>query len=85
MTEFTEEGIAELIAVLPPAPPAWVQTAVELPGARAAIDELAARATADRDARAAILNDLERALRDAGVEPRPLLLDDLRARLSGLQ
>jgi hypothetical protein len=52
MTELEEERLAELIAVLPPAPPAWVEAATELPHARAAIEELAARAAADRDARA---------------------------------
>jgi hypothetical protein len=81
MTEFTEEHIAELISVLRPAPTAWVQAAIDLPAARAAMDGLVARAQADREARDAILADLEKALREAGVEPSRPLLDDLRARL----
>ena len=83
MTRLHEERLGELIATLPPAPAAWVRAAVELPGARAAIDDLAARATADHAVRKAILADLEQALRGAGIEPRPPLLDDLRARLDG--
>ena len=69
MTGPNEETLADLIAALPPAPSAWVQSAVELPQARAVIDELVARATADSQAREAILADLERALRGRGVEP----------------
>ncbi|HET8979157.1 MAG TPA: hypothetical protein VFN87_13430 [Solirubrobacteraceae bacterium] len=79
-----EEQLAELIAALPPAPEGWVRAAIELPGARAAIEGLTARAAADSEARAAMLADLERALRGAGVEPGPGLLDVLRARLRGL-
>ena len=81
MPEFSEERLAELIALLPPPPVGWVQAAIELPRARAAIDELTVRATADQQLRRAILADLEEALRGAGVEPRPELLESLRARL----
>ena len=81
MTHLTEEEIAELIAVMPPAPTGWMQAAIELPRARATIDELVAQAIADRQRREAMLADLEAALRTAGVEPRPRLVDDLRARL----
>jgi len=84
MPEFSEEQVAELIALLPPPPRAWVQAASELPRARAAIDELTIQATGDRQARDAILADLEQALREAGVEPRPRLLESLRARINGL-
>jgi hypothetical protein len=81
MTHITEEGLAELIAALRPAPTAWVESAIELPLVRATIDELVARAMGDHQRRAAILADLEAALRAAGVQPRPQLVDDLRARL----
>lgn len=83
MTELSEEQLAELIAALPPAPAGWVQAAVELPAAREAIDQLVTRALADEEARQAILADLEAAVREAGVQPRPETLDDIRARLSG--
>ncbi len=81
MTYLTEEELAELIAIVPPAPMAWVQAAVELPQARGAIDGLVAQALADRARREAVLADLEAAFRGAGIEPRPRLLADLRARL----
>lgn len=84
MTSPTEETLADLIAALTPAPEAWVQSAVELPQVRVALDELVARATADIQARDAILADLERALRGQGVEPRRQTLEQLRVRLSRL-
>ena len=82
MTDLSEERLAHLIASLPPAPAAWTAAASELPRARAAIDELAARATADAEARRLILADLAVALRDAGVEPHPPLIEHLRSRLA---
>ena len=82
MTELTEERIADLIAALPPAPAAWVEAAIELPEARAAIDQLVERAQADRATRTAILADLESALRQAGVEPSRSMLEGVRARLN---
>ena len=81
MTHITEEELAELIAALPPPPTAWVQAAVQLPRARTTIDELVAQAIADGERREAVLGDLEAALRAAGLEPRPYLVADLRARL----
>ncbi len=84
MTNLTEETLAELIAALPPPPEAWVQGAVELPRARAVLDDLVARASADSHARDAILADLERAFRDRGVQPRRQTLEQLRVRLSRL-
>jgi hypothetical protein len=82
MTEFTEEHLAELIAALPPAPAAWVQAAIDLPAARAAMDGLTALAEADAAAREAMLADLEAALREAGVEPSRPLVEALRERLT---
>jgi hypothetical protein len=84
MTDHTEEQLAELIAALPPAPPGWVRAAIELPAARAAIDALVELAAADKAAREAMLADLESALRQAGAEPRPEVLEGLRARLHAL-
>ena len=82
MKDLPEERLGELLAALPPAPRAWVEAAVELPAARLAIDELVARALADMTTREAVLADLESALRRAGVEPRPGMVDSLRARLN---
>jgi hypothetical protein len=84
MTNLSEEKLAELIELVPPAPQGWVEAAIELPRVRAAIDELTTRAVADRQIRQAILADLEEALRTTGVEPRPKLLETLRARLTRL-
>jgi hypothetical protein len=81
MTDLSEEQLAQLIAALPPAPPAWVQAAAALPAARAAIDAIVERALAERSAREAVLADLEAALRDAGVEPHPHLVAQLRNEL----
>jgi hypothetical protein len=81
MPELTEEQIADLIATLRPAPKGWVQAAAELPEARAAIDQLVARALEDEAERRSILADLELALRESGVEPRPGVLEQVRALL----
>ena len=84
MADLSEERLGALIARLPPPPEGWVEAAVELPRARSAIDGLVELANRDRELREAILADLDQALRGAGVEPRPPLLDSLRARLSEL-
>jgi hypothetical protein len=81
MIPLAEEQIAELIALLPPPPPGWIEAASELPAARAAMDELVEQAAADVAARQAILSDLEGALLAAGVDPRPQLVRALQARL----
>jgi hypothetical protein len=84
MPDIPEERLGELIAVLAPPPPGWVQAAIELPLGHAAIDELIAQAIADQRRREAIVADLEEALRGAGIEPRPSLVESLRSRISGL-
>jgi hypothetical protein len=85
MSHLSEETLAELIAALPPAPEGWVQGAIELPRARGVIDELVARASADHQAREAILADLEEALRSQGVQPHGPVLERLRTALSRLE
>jgi hypothetical protein len=82
MTTYDEERLAELLALLPPAPRAWVQAAQELPLARQQVDGLVARAEADAAFRAQVLADLEAALDAAGVEPRPVVVESLRRRLA---
>ena len=76
-----EERLAELLAMLPPAPTGWVRAAQELPALRRTLDELAARAEADAAFRAELIADLERALEAEGVEPTPRVLEELRSRL----
>jgi hypothetical protein len=82
MSSYDEERLAELLALLPPAPRAWVQAAQELPLAREQLDGLVARAEADAAYRAQVLADLEAALDAAGVEPRPAVVESLRRRLA---
>jgi hypothetical protein len=82
MSSYDEERLAELLALLPPAPHAWVQAAQELPRARAQLDGLVARAEADAADRAQVLADLEAALDAAGVAPRPAVVESLRRRLA---
>jgi hypothetical protein len=78
---YDEERIAELIAALPPAPDAWVQAATELPSARKELDEIVARAEADQAFRAAVIADLEAALKIEGYDLEPRQLSELRNRL----
>jgi hypothetical protein len=81
MPSYSEEQLADLVGLLPPAPAAWVQAAQQLPAAREAIDSLVETAQADAAERRAILADLEASLRRAGVEPRRALVEELRGRL----
>jgi hypothetical protein len=78
---FDEQQLAELIALLPPAPAGWVQAAQLLPSTRQTIDELVERAEHDVRARAAVLADLERAISEAGIESGPAAIEYLRTRL----
>lgn len=75
------EELAALLRLLAPAPEAWVCAAQELPRARREVDGLVARAERDAAFRATALEDLERALREAGITPDPALLALVRARL----
>ena len=80
MTTYDEERLGELLRLLPPAPAGWVEAAQELPQARADLDALIARAERDVAFRQALVDDLEDALRVAGVEPRPVVVEHLRRR-----
>ena len=80
MMTYDEERLGELLRLLPPAPAGWVEAAQELPQARADLDTLIARAERDAAFRQALVDDLEDALRVAGVEPRPVVVEHLRRR-----
>jgi hypothetical protein len=85
MTEtsgYDEQRLAELLRTLPPAPEGWVRAAQELPRSRSELDDIVAKAVADDAFRRALIQDLERALRDVGYEPESLPLEELRRRLS---
>jgi hypothetical protein len=79
---YDEERLAELIAMLPPAPDPWVRAATELPAARRAIDQIVALAGTDAELRQALVDDLEEAVRKAGFEPDPTIVRGLRERLA---
>jgi hypothetical protein len=81
MTAYDEERFGELLGLLPPAPAGWIEAAQVLPAARAGIDALVARAEQDAALRQALVEDLEGALRAAGIEPRPAVVDHLRRRI----
>ncbi len=78
---YDEERLADLLRGLPPAPPAWVTAAQELPLARLGLDEIVDRARKDEAFRKALIADLESALAGAGYVPDPLLLESVRERL----
>lgn len=80
-SEPREEDIARLLAMLPPAPPAWVEAAKQLPELRRRIDEVLARAETDKAFRAALAEDPRNALRDVGLEPDEATMSALRDRL----
>ena len=82
MSGYDERRLARLIRALPPAPPAWVQAATELPLARRGLDDIVARAEADAAFRQALIADLEQAVAQAGYEPAPPLIDALRQRFA---
>jgi hypothetical protein len=82
MNETSEERLAGLLRVLPPAPAAWVEAAQELPLARRTLDEIVSRAEADAAFREALIADLESALAAEGFEPTRPLLDAIRERLA---
>jgi hypothetical protein len=81
MTGYDEERIATLLRLLPPPPQGLVQSAQELPLARAAIESIVVRAQADAAFRARLVADLEAALEEAGYEATPSVLASLRLRL----
>jgi hypothetical protein len=82
MTAYDVERLGELLRLLPPAPAGWVEAAQELPRARAELDALVARAEQDAAFRRVLVDGLEDALRVAGIEPKPVVVDHLRRRLN---
>jgi hypothetical protein len=81
MTAYDEESLSGLLRLLPPPPLGWVEAAQEIPRARAELAGLVDRVERDAAFRAAVLADLEAAVRSAGVEPRPAVVEHLRKHL----
>ena len=84
MNGYDEERIGRLLRLLSPAPAAWVRAAQDLPAARAALDELVARAEADVAFRQQLEADLENAIAAAGFEPSPFVVSRLRRLLEAV-
>ena len=84
MNGFDEERIGRLLRLLPPTPVGWVRAAQELPAARAALDELVARAEQDAAFRLQLRADLERAVAASGYEPSPFIVSRLRQLLEAV-
>jgi hypothetical protein len=80
---WDEERLAELLALLRPAPEGWMQAAQELPALRRTVEGLVARAESDAAYRVRLVADLEKALEAEGVEPTSRVLHELRRRLQG--
>jgi hypothetical protein len=80
---YDEERLGRMIGFLEPAPEGWVRAAQEIPAFRRTLDGLVARAEADQAFRDALVADLETALAEAGFEPEPRALEELRQRLDG--
>jgi hypothetical protein len=82
MSPHLEERLAELLALLPPAPQGWVEAAQELPLARPGLDRLVARAEADARFRELLIADLEAAFAQEGVAADAATVEAVRRRLS---
>ncbi|HET9121538.1 MAG TPA: hypothetical protein VFN72_13505 [Solirubrobacterales bacterium] len=79
--EHDEEALGRLLAALPPAPEGWIEAAASLPQTRRDAERIVALAEEDQEFRTAAIADLEAALLEAGYEPTPSLLAEIRARL----
>ena len=76
-----EVRLAELLRELPPVPEAWLRAAPDRPAIARAADQVLELAETDAQFRETLIADLEAALRVAGHEPDPRLVDTLRRRL----
>ena len=85
MTNYDSEQIGRLLQLFPAAPEAWVRAAQELPAARAALDELVARAERDAAFRQELEADLERALAATGYEGSPSVVSRLQRILDSVE
>ena len=63
-----EEQLGELLGLLPPVPDGWTAAAAAIPSTQRALKDIQARVLADAEARDVVTADLERALREAGLE-----------------
>jgi hypothetical protein len=81
MTARDDEHIAELLSLLPPAPQAWVDAALEIPRTRRELEDVMRRVEADEEFRLAVLADIDSALRRFGYAADPHAVEALRRRI----
>jgi hypothetical protein len=79
--ESDEEVLGRLLATLPPPPEGWVEAAASLPETRRDAERIVELVEEDQEFREAAVSDLSAALLQAGYEPTPPLLAQIRARL----
>lgn len=78
---YHEERLGRLVGLLPPAPEGWVRAAQEIPAFRVMLDDIVARAESDRAFREALIADLEAAIAEAGYEPEPRVVEEVRRQI----
>jgi hypothetical protein len=78
---YDEIEPGELLALLKPAPEAWVEAAKELPRIERGLEQILALAETDAEFRAALIEDLESAIEKAGFTPEPGIVRGVRERL----
>jgi hypothetical protein len=79
-SSYDESRLGALLRALPPAPAGLVAAAAELPQTRRDLARIVQLADEDAAFRRALLEDLESALRRAGVEPDRRVVQELRRR-----
>jgi hypothetical protein len=77
---YDEQRLGALLRALPPAPAGLVAVAAELPRTRRELARIVQLAEEDAAFRRALVEDLEAALRRAGVEPDRIVVEELRRR-----
>jgi hypothetical protein len=80
---YDEERLGRMIGFLEPAPDGLVRAAQEIPAFRQMLEGIVARAEADQAFRDALVADLEAAAAEAGFDPEPRALEELRRRIDG--
>ena len=78
---YHEERLGRLVGLLSPAPEGWVQAAQEIPAFRLMLDDIVARAESDQAFREALIADLEAAIAQAGYEPEPRVVAEVRRQI----
>ena len=79
---YDEQRLGTLLRTLPPAPAGLVAAAAELPRTRRELARIVQLAEEDAAFRRALIDDLESALRGAGIEPDRIVVEELRRRFS---